>query len=224
MASGRPKAAVSWSSGKDSAFALWQTRRDGDLDVVELLTTVTTSFGRVSIHGVREALIERQAREVGLPLRKVEIPYPCPNGVYEAAMSTAVGAMKARGVAAVIFGDLFLEDIRAYREAKLAPTGLRPRFPLWGRNTTELAEEMIRAGMRARLVCVDPHKLPKEFAGREFDERLLRDLPRSVDPCGENGEFHTFVTAGPMFAHPIAVETGKIVERDGFVFADLLLA
>ncbi|MGA8512978.1 MAG: diphthine--ammonia ligase [Thermoplasmata archaeon] len=221
MRADRPRAAVSWSSGKDSAFALWQVARQGELEVVELLTTVTKSFGRVSIHGVREALLERQARELGLPLRKVEIPYPCPNAAYEEAMATAVKAMRGNRVSAVVFGDLFLEDIRAYRESKLAATGLRPVFPLWGRNTTELADEMVRVGMRARLVCVDPRKLSKDFAGREFDAELLKDLPRSVDPCGENGEFHTFVTAGPMFAHPIAVEAGEIVERDGFVFADL---
>ncbi|MFZ3356889.1 MAG: ATP-binding protein, partial [Thermoplasmata archaeon] len=191
MHSERPKAAVSWSSGKDSAFAFWRITRGGEVDVVELLTTVTKSFGRVSIHGVREALLERQAWELGLPLRKVEIPFPCPNVVYEEAMSTAVGAMKANSVDSVIFGDLFLEDIRAYRESKLAPTGLRPLFPLWGLNTTALAEEMIRVGMRARLVCIDPRKLPKEFAGREFDAKLLKDLPPGVDPCGENGEFHT---------------------------------
>jgi uncharacterized protein (TIGR00290 family) len=144
--------------------------------------------------------------------------------VYEEAMSSAVTAMKANGVTSVIFGDLFLEDIRAYRESKLAPTGIRPIFPLWGRNTTELAEEMIGSGLRARLVCVDPRKLSREFAGRAFDATLLKDLPSAVDPCGENGEFHTFVTAGPMFAHEIPVKAGHIVERDGFVFADLLPA
>jgi len=218
----RAKAVVSWSSGKDSAFALWETLRSGELVVVGLLTTITKSFGRVSMHGVREKLLDQQAAAAGLPLRKVEIPYPCPNEVYEEAMATAIASMRAHGVSRLVFGDLFLEDIRAYREAKLASTGIDPVFPLWHRDTHELAQEMIRSGLEAHVVCVDPKKMSRRFAGRRFDLSFLDDLPPSVDPCGENGEFHTFVTAGPMLSRPIPVTPGEVVERDGFVFADLI--
>lgn len=218
----RPRAVVSWSSGKDSAFALWEVLRARELDVVGLLTTVTQAFGRVSIHGVREELLDRQSAALRLPLRKVEIPYPCPNSVYEEAMAKAVDRMTEEGVRRLVFGDLFLGDIRAYREARLAPTKIRPVFPLWHRDTAELAQEMLRSGLRARIVCVDPRKLPKKFAGRTFDGSFLDDLPPGVDPCGENGEYHTFVTAGPMFSHAIPVREGPVVERDGFVFADLI--
>ncbi|HYA58401.1 MAG TPA: ATP-binding protein [Thermoplasmata archaeon] len=221
MAGERPKTVVSWSSGKDAAFALWEVQRQGELDVVALLTTVTSEFDRVSMHGVRVALLERQAAAVGLPLWKVEIPFPCPNEVYEAAMARAVEHLAAAGVSRIVFGDLFLEDVRTYRERRLEPTGIRPAFPLWGRKTDRLAEEMLRSGLEARVVCLDPRKLPREFAGRPFDAAFLRELPRSVDPCGERGEFHTFVTAGPMFSRPIAVLPGETVERDGFVFSDL---
>jgi uncharacterized protein (TIGR00290 family) len=219
----RPKTVVSWSSGKDSAFALWKIACAGELEVVGLLTTITRDFGRVSIHGVRQELLEHQAAATGLPLRKVEIPYPCPNSVYEEAMSQAVRRMEADGISSIVFGDLFLEDVRAYRESRLATTGLRPIFPLWGSNTTALAQQMIRAGMEARVVCVDPRRLSRGFAGRPYDEDFLAALPPTVDPCGENGEFHTFVTFGPMFSTRIAVRGGEIVEREGFVFADLLL-
>ncbi|HYB78904.1 MAG TPA: ATP-binding protein [Thermoplasmata archaeon] len=218
----RPRAVVSWSSGKDSAFALWEVLRSGELDVVGLLTTVTKDFGRVSIHGAREELLHRQASALGLPLRKVEIPYPCPNSLYEEAMGRAVRQMQEDGISRVIFGDLFLEDVRAYREARLASSEIRPIFPLWHRNTTELAREMLRSGLRARVVCLDPRRLPRTFAGREFDSAFLEQLPVGVDPCGENGEFHTFVTGGPMFVRPIPVVAGPVVERDGFVFADLI--
>ncbi len=222
MALDRPKAVVSWSSGKDAAFALLQIEREGQFDVVGLLTTVTARFGRVSMHGVRETLVEAQAAAAGLPLRKVEIPFPCPNEVYEREMARTIGELKADGVGHVVFGDLFLEDVRAYRESRLAPTGVRAVFPLWGRLTKDLAREMIGAGLEAYLVCIDPRKLPREFAGRRFDESLLRDLPAGVDPCGERGEFHTFVAGGPMFSRSIPVVPGEVVERDGFVFADLL--
>ena len=221
MGSGSPKAIVSWSSGKDSAFALSEARREGILDVVGLLTTVTRDYHRVSMHGVRESLLEAQAEAAGLPLHKVEIPSPCPNSVYEAAMGAAVARLRAEGVTRLVFGDLFLPDIRAYREARLAGTGLAPVFPLWARPTSVLAREMIASGLEAHVVCLDPTKLPRSWAGRRFDLAFLRDLPPGVDPCGENGEFHTFASAGPMFSRPIPVEEGETVERDGFVFTDL---
>ena len=221
MATARPKAIVSWSSGKDSAYTLHRLRQQTEYEVVGLLTTVTRDFDRVSMHGVREELVRRQAEAAGLPLRTVEIPFPCPNEVYEERMRRAVEGLRADGVSHVAFGDLFLADVRAYRESRLAGSGLSPLFPLWGSNTLELAREMIRAGLRTRVVVIDPRKLPREFAGREFNEELLRDLPPSVDPCGEFGEFHTFVTAGPMFSHPLSVSVGPTVERDGFVFTDL---
>jgi uncharacterized protein (TIGR00290 family) len=218
----KPKALVSWSSGKDSAYALWEARRAGDLDIVGLLTTVTAAFERVSMHGVRELLLDRQAAELGLPCEKLQIPSPCPNEVYEAVMGRALADAKARGITHFVFGDLFLADIRAYREQKLEAVGLHAVFPLWGRDTRELARDMLARGLRARTTCVDPRKLAPSFAGREFDAAFLSDLPLGVDPCGENGEFHTFVTGGPLFAHDIAVRRGDVVERDGFVFADCL--
>jgi uncharacterized protein (TIGR00290 family) len=218
----RPKAWLAWSSGKDSAWSLHTVRQSGEVDVVALLTTVNRTFQRVAMHAVREALLEMQAVEAGLPLVKVPIPSPCPNEVYEQAMSEAMERARAEGVYHVVFGDLFLEDIRAYREKQLASCGMRPVFPLWGKDTGRLAEDMIAGGMRAHLTCVDPRKLDRSFAGRRFDAELLRALPLGIDPCGENGEFHTCVNAGPMFRRPIPVITGEVVERDGFVFADLL--
>jgi uncharacterized protein (TIGR00290 family) len=185
---------------------------------------VTQQFARVSMHGVRESVLEAQARAAGLPLFKVEIPSPCPNAVYERAMASMIDRLRGQGVTRVVFGDLFLQDIREYREAKLRGTGIDPVFPLWGRPTARLAEEMIDSGLRARIVALDPAKLAPEFAGRPFDRALLADLPREVDPCGERGEFHTCVVAGPMFAAPIPVVAGDVVHRDGFVFADLELA
>ncbi len=220
----RPKAIVAWSSGKDSAWALHAVRRAGAVDVVGLLTTVTHAFGRVSMHAVREVLLDRQAAALGLPCCKVRIPWPCPNHVYEAEMAAALAAARAAGVAQVVFGDLFLADVRAYREAKLAGTGLAPIFPLWGRNTGGLAREMLDGGLAATLTCVDPRKVDRALAGRPFDAALLAALPPDVDPCGENGEFHTFASAGPMFSGPIAVTPGEVVEREGFVFADVLAA
>jgi uncharacterized protein (TIGR00290 family) len=219
-----PKAIVSWSSGKDAAWALHEVRRAREVEVVGILTTVTTPFARVSMHAVREALLDRQAAALGLSCRKVQLPWPCPNGVYEAAMAAALAAARADGVTHVVFGDLFLADVRAYREAKLAGTGIAPLFPLWGRDTARLAREMIDGGLRASLTCVDPRALDGSFAGRAFDGALLADLPAGVDPCGENGEFHTFAWAGPMFASPVAVAPGEVVQRDGFVFADLVPA
>ena len=216
------KAIMSWSSGKDSAFALREVRQRGELEIVALLTTVTSTFGRVSMHGVREELLEEQAAAVGLPCWRVSIPSPCPNKVYESAMARILAEGKAQGVSHVVFGDLFLEDLRQYRESKLAEIGMKAVFPLWGRDTHALAREMVDAGVRATLTCIDPRKLGRSFAGRSFDADLLSDLPEGVDPCGENGEFHTFVHAGPMFTRKMAIEVGEVVERDGFVFADLL--
>ncbi|MGI0072080.1 MAG: ATP-binding protein [Thermoplasmata archaeon] len=219
----RPRAVVSWSSGKDCAYALHEVRRTGKLEVVGLLTTITESYARVSMHGVRESVLEAQARAAGLPLYRVPIPSPCPNDVYERAMGATVRRLAADGVGQIVFGDLFLEDVRAYREEKLRGSGIEPVFPLWGRPTRALAEEMIAAGLRARIVALDPRRLPEAFAGREFDRELLAHLPADVDPCGERGEFHTCVTAGPMFDAPVPVVPGEVVRRDGFVFADLEL-
>lgn len=218
----RPKALLSWSSGKDSAFALHRVRESGEVEIKGLLTTVSTAFGRVAMHGVRESLLDAQAEALRLRSWKVPIPWPCSNAVYEAELSKALQQARAEGVTHLVFGDLFLADLRAYREAQLAALGMTPVFPLWLRDTTELAREMIASGLRATLTCVDPKKLPAAFAGRAFDARLLADLPEGIDPCGENGEFHTFASAGPMFDHPIEVEPGETVERDGFIFADLL--
>ena len=218
----RSKAWLAWSSGKDSAWALHKVRQESQFDVVALLTTINHTHGRVAMHAVRENLLEIQAAAAGLPLVKVPIPSPCSNEVYEQAMSLAMARAQAEGIQHVIFGDLFLEDIRAYREEKLRPCGITPVFPLWGRDTRELAEDMIAGGLSAFLTCVDPRHLARGFAGRRFDANLIADLPRSVDPCGENGEFHTFANAGPMFSAEITVTAGEIVDRDGFVFADLL--
>jgi len=214
---------MSWSSGKDSAFALHAARTSAGLEIVALLTTVNETHARVAMHAVRESLLEAQAAALGLPLVKVPIPSPCPNEVYEARMNDAMARAREDGVRDVVFGDLYLEDIRAYRESKLGPAGMRAHFPLWKRPTAALAREMIDAGLEAILTCVDPRVLDATFAGRTFDAQLLADLPAHVDPCGENGEFHTFVYAGPMFRAPIPVERGEIVTRDGFVFADVLL-
>jgi uncharacterized protein (TIGR00290 family) len=220
----RRKAWLSWSSGKDSAWSLEIARRQGEFDVVALFTTVNSEFGRVAMHAVRECLLRAQAESAGLPLSIVPIPYPCPNGAYETAMSQAMERAKSEGVRHVIFGDLFLEDIRRYREEKMAACGMTPLFPLWAQDTIALAKEMIAGGVSAFLTCVDPKQLPASFAGRRFDADLLAQLPSGVDPCGENGEFHTFVFAGPMFGKPIPVANGEVVERDGFVFADVLPA
>ena len=217
------KAFVSWSSGKDSAFALHEARRQG-LEIVGVLTTVNEVYDRVAMHGVRNTVLDRQTRELGIPAIKVNLPVPCPNEVYEARMAEACAQIRAAGVRQIVFGDLFLEDIRAYRIEKLTAAGMEPVFPLWKRDTALLAREMIASGIVAYMTCLDPRKMPVSFAGRAFDAAFLRDLPGEVDPCGENGEFHTVVTAGPMFARPIPVTIGETVERDGFVFTDVLLA
>jgi len=218
----RPKALVAWSSGKDSAWALHEVRRTGEFDIVGALTTVTATFGRVSMHGTREALLREQLNAAGLPALVLHIPFPCSNEIYERRMAAAMDDARASGVTHMIFGDLFLEDVRAYRERHLAGTGITPFFPIWGRQTAPLACEMIENGLQAHLSTVDLKKLPVSFAGRRFDGVLLAALPAGVDPCGENGEFHSFVSAGPMFSHEIAIRVGATVERDGFAYADLL--
>jgi uncharacterized protein (TIGR00290 family) len=217
-----PKAFVSWSSGKDSAFALHEAQRLGLAEIVGILTTINEVYDRVAMHGVRNALLDRQIEALGLPAIKVSIPSPCPHEIYEARMVEAYGRIWAQGVRHIVFGDLFLEDIRAYRVEKLSAAGMEPIFPLWKRETAELAREMIASGLSARIVCLDPRKLDSSFGGRRFDSGLLRDLPEGVDPCGENGEFHTAVTAGPMFGRKIPVRVGETVERDGFVFTDVM--
>ena len=212
---------LSWSSGKDSAWSLEMLRRGGEHEVTGLFTTVNALFDRVAMHAVRRTLLEVQAKAAGLPLHAIDIPYPCPNADYERIMGAFVARAQAHGVDAMAFGDLFLADIRAYREKQLAGTGIAPLFPLWGRDTRKPAAEMIDGGLVAHVTCVDPRKLDRAFAGRRFDRTLLADLPTGVDPCGENGEFHTFVSAGPMFHEAVPIRTGEVVERDGFVFADM---
>jgi len=219
-----PKALIAWSSGKDSAWALHEVRKAGEVDVVGALTTVTGAFGRVSVHGVREALLMAQLEAAGLAPIVVRIPYPCPNEIYEREMAVAMAQAKGQGVTHVIFGDLFLQDIRAYREQRLAAVEVTPVFPLWMRPTDALAREMIGAGVEARIAAVDLRQLPKRFVGRSFDAALLTELPSAADPCGENGEFHSFVTAGPMLSRAIDVSVGETVERDGAAYADLLPA
>ena len=217
------KTLLSWSSGKDSAWALHVLRQERPDAVSGLLTTVNESADRVAMHAVRSSLLRAQAEAAGLPLMTLSLPYPCSNEEYETRMGAAVREAVAQGYTQVAFGDLFLEDVRRYREERLQGTGLTPLFPLWGRPTPALAQEMIAGGLEARLTCIDPRVMPRELAGRRFDRELLESLPAGVDPCGERGEFHTCVVAGPMFDRRVEVMAGEIVERDGFVFADLLL-
>ena len=216
------KILVSWSSGKDSAWMLHVLRSEGIGTPAALLTTINEAFDRVAMHGVRSEILRRQADAAGLPLVTVSIPYPCPNDVYDERMAAACRAAVADGFTHVAFGDLFLEDVRRYREERLAGSGLVPIFPLWNRPTAALAREMIAGGLTARLTSLDPRAIPASLAGRAFDSSLLADLPPTADPCGEHGEFHTCVTGGPMFSAPIHVIPGPVVERDGFVFADLV--
>jgi uncharacterized protein (TIGR00290 family) len=218
----RPKLWLSWSSGKDSAWMLHKLRASGEFEITALLTTINRDAARVAMHAVREELLEKQAAAAGVPLVKVQIPARCSNAMYEAAMTAAVAQARASGVSHMAFGDLFLEDIRRYREERLAATGITPIFPLWDLPTPALAREMVAGGLRAYLTCIDPKKLDRSFAGRLFDRELLDDLPPGVDPCGENGEFHSFAFAGPMFGKALEVTPGEILERDGFVFADVL--
>lgn len=213
---------MAWSGGKDSAAALWRLQDDPAYAVTGLLTTVTAGYDRISMHGVRVSLLEAQAEALGLALHKVTIPPGASNDAYEAAMGEVVAALRAEGVEAVAFGDLYLEDIRAYREKMMAPTGLRTVYPIWGEDTAALAREVIGAGFRATLCCIDPRALAPAFAGRSYDLALLDELPPGVDPCGENGEFHTFVSDGPNFARPVPLTVGERVERDGFWFNELL--
>jgi len=215
---------LAWSSGKDSAWALHRLRQDPSVEVAGLLTTVNQAVDRVAMHAVRRTLLEAQAAAASLPLAIVGIPSPCPNEAYEAAMARALAEARARGITGVAFGDLFLEDVRRYRERQMSGTGMSLHFPLWGRPTAGLAEEMIAGGLQARITCVDPRQLGPEFAGAAFDREFLARLPAGVDPCGENGEFHSFAWDGPMFTGPIPVRGGEVMHRDGFVFADLLLA
>lgn len=219
--SATPRLLLSWSSGKDSAWTLHRLRMQDTFDIVGLVTTVNEAFDRVAMHGVRAQLLATQAAAAGLPLWRVDLPWPCPNSEYETRMHALIEQARAAGVTHMAFGDLFLDDVRTYRERQLAGTGIAPLFPLWGSDTAQLARDMLAGGLRATLTCVDPKQLPPTFAGRAFDEALLADLPPGVDPCGERGEFHSFCHAGPMFRAPIPVVAGEAVERDGFVFADL---
>jgi uncharacterized protein (TIGR00290 family) len=212
---------LSWSGGKDSALALWTLRRERRVEPRALLTTVTDEYGRISMHGVRRELLQAQARAVGVPVLEVEIPPACSNDVYEQRMAQALASREIDGAEEIAFGDLFLEDIRAYREERLRQVGKRAVFPVWGRNTGALARTFIHAGFQAVLVCVDPRQLDPSFAGRSFDDELLHDLPDGVDPCGENGEFHTFVHAGPIFEESIGCKVGEVSMRGGFAFCDV---
>ena len=217
----KPRALVAWSSGKDSAYALHMARTIGLADVVGLLTTITSSYWRVSMHGVRESILDQQAELVGLPLTKVFIPPGCTHERYDAEMAAAMASARADGVTHVIFGDLFLTDVRRYREERLARAGLTGLFPLWLRSTATLARDMLADGLTATVACVDARRLDGSFAGRRYDAQLLQDLPADIDPCAENGEFHTCVTAGPIFRTSLSITVGEVVERDGFVFADI---
>lgn len=218
----KQRVVLSWSSGKDSAWSLHVLRQDPEVEVIGLLTTVNATHARVAMHSTRLALAKAQADAVGLPLQVIPLPWPCPNEVYEREMRSAVVDALARGATHIAFGDLFLEDIRAYRIRQLEGSGLQPLFPLWGEPTAALARRMLDAGLVAIVTCVDPRQLSATFAGRTFDHAMLADLPAGVDPCGENGEFHTCVLAGPMFRAPIRANVGAVVERDGFCFADLI--
>lgn len=215
---------LSWSSGKDSAWALRLLSQQTEVRIAGLLTTFNRAADRVAMHAVRRSLVEMQAARTGLPLWPVELPWPCSNVEYEEILRGVCDRARSEGIHAFAFGDLFLRDIRDYRERQLAGTGLEPLFPLWELPTQQLARNMIAAGVKAKITCVDPRKLDRSFAGCDFDAAFLRRLPSTVDPCGENGEFHTFVYDAPGFARPIAIESGEIVERDGFVFADVIPA
>ncbi len=213
---------LSWSSGKDSAWALHLLSRRADVRVAALLTTFNAMADRVAMHAVRRSLVQEQAERIGLPLWRVELPWPCSNTQYEDLMRPVWQRAIREDITAIAFGDLFLQDIRAYRERQLQDSGLKPIFPVWEIPTARLAVDMIAAGVKAKITCVDPSKLDKSFAGCDFDAGFLQRLPKGVDPCGENGEFHTFVYDSPVFTHAIAVRSGEIVERDGFVFADVI--
>jgi len=218
------KILLSWSSGKDSAWALHVLRQQGEYEVAGLITTINSAFDRVAMHGTRRALVEMQAAAAGLPLIAAPLPWPCSNADYEQAMKQVCDQALAQGVSAIAFGDLFLADVRAYRESQLKGTGLEPLFPIWQLPTDQLARQMVDGGLRAKLVCIDPKQLDPGFAGRDFDLQFLSELPAGADPCGENGEFHSFVYAGPMFSGQIPIVTGEKVQRDGFWYCDVLAA
>ena len=217
------KTLLSWSSGKDSAWALYRLQQDPEIEVVGLFCTVNQKFDRVAMHGVRRELLELQAERVDLPLEVIAIPYPCSNNEYEVRMAKFIDQVKVENIDSCAFGDLYLDDVRQYRESNLKDTGITPIFPLWGKSTAELSREMINNGLRAIVTCVDPKRMPEYFVGREYNKSFLEDIPGEIDPCGENGEFHSFAFEGPMFREPIKVSAGEIVHRDGFVFSELLL-
>jgi uncharacterized protein (TIGR00290 family) len=221
MNRGRKRVLLSWSSGKDSAWALGLLRQQPDVEVAGLLTTINEQFDRVAMHAVRTDLLRRQAESVGLPLRLISLPFPCSNEVYEERMREAVGAAQTDGIEGIAFGDLFLADVRRYREMMMEGTGITPIFPLWGRPTAELAREMTAGGLRAQITCIDPRCVPASLAGKEYNGDFLNALPHGVDLCGENGEFHSFAFDGPMFNRPVEFTVGETVERDGFIFTDL---
>lgn len=218
----KKKILLSWSSGKDSAWALHVLRRQNEYEIAGLLTTINAAFDRVAMHSTRRTLLEVQAAAADLPLVTIPLPWPCSNDEYESAMKRACEDAIDQGITAIAFGDLFLTDVREYRERQMNGTGLDPIFPIWNLPTAQTAREMVDSGMRAKLVCIDPRQLSPDFVGRDFDHSLLNDLPRSVDPCGENGEFHSFVYAGPMFKRDLEIAIGEKVERDGFWFCDVL--
>ena len=217
----RKRTLLSWSSGKDSAWALHVLRQDPDIELCGLFCTVNKALGRVAMHGVRRELLHQQAAMAGLPLQLIEIPYPCSDAEYADTMEAFVARARQDGIECFAFGDLFLQDVRRYREERLKGSGIVPIFPLWGMPTAQLGREMLAGGLQARLTCIDPKRLDKGFAGRTYDTSLLDELPGDVDPCGEYGEFHSFAFDGPMFRKPVAVCPGETVERDGFVFTDL---
>jgi len=218
------KVLLSWSSGKDSAWTLWQLQQDPEIEVLGLFSTVNEEFDRVAMHAVRVELVKQQAAAADLPVEIIKIPYPCSNKAYALVMTEFIETVKKRQIDAIAFGDLFLEDIRDYRINNLKNSGIEPIFPLWGEATNQLAVRMITAGLRARITCIDPKVLSKDFAGHEYDQRFIDKLPPNVDACGEYGEFHSFAYAGPMFKHEIKIKIGETVERDNFVFTDLLPA
>ncbi len=218
----KKKTLLSWSSGKDSAWTLYQLQQSDDIELVGLVTTVNETHQRVAMHAVRVALLKQQAQAANLPLYIIDIPHPCSNELYNQAMNAFFKSIEGKGITHMAFGDLYLEDIRQYRVDKLKTTGLEPLFPLWLKPTKQLAHDMLAGGLKTRITCVDPKQLPASFCGREFNQQFLDDLPDGVDPCGENGEFHSFAYAGPMFKKTIKIVAGEVVERDGFVFADLL--
>ncbi|SFV62884.1 conserved hypothetical protein [Pyrococcus horikoshii]; COG2102: Predicted ATPases of PP-loop superfamily; IPR002761: Domain of unknown function DUF71 [hydrothermal vent metagenome] len=216
------KTLLSWSSGKDSAYALHLLQQDKNIELCGLITTINKKFKRIAMHGVRLKLLKQQAKQINLPLHLIELPYPCSNAEYEKIMTNFLNKIKADGIQNIAFGDLFLEDIKKYREEQMKNSGIELLFPCWGINTKKLSQEIIKIGIKAKITCLDPKKLPKEFAGHSFNKELLNTLPNNIDPCGENGEFHTFVYDSPSFQKPIKITKGESVKRDGFIFTDWL--